>query len=501
MARTASNVFEYIPESFFMPLSCSNRQFYADCILALQEQVANSEDGVITKEDAFYIIQKILDAYGGTVITEGDEDDPDYRQESLLDRPLAKDQAYRKLLRCGWLVTEPSEDGRSTVISLPDYAEEMTMALTRIATPKKIYLGGYTRSIQEALSRVGESRHPYREAFYSAWENTRTLGKEIRHIRSSMREELDKIVDPANGYAKAMELYREYLDRALSGDLRKLQIDEGITAQISREIAKSLEQIQYDDALYDSLVEDVLDFYPNIHDQNEAAAHLAKCIDTIYKNLCCEMEARLDRICAIQTKYQRNASMKISMCTTDEHNLDSTINSIVMHLGALEDEELDDLLEALPPELRGSGLFWTPGVTFLDEESLYKPRARSQLERADALSLPEETPLAFDATDSAVCSNRYSVQNLNDWSRTVLAGRESICSEELQIDSREAFEQLVAAVINGDDEGLDYRIDFDPERPNQVVNGCSIPYFTLRRREIPDVAAAVQPKIKETMTP
>lgn len=485
------NLFDIIPKNFFLPLSCSNRHFYADCIVDLQDYVSKNIDG-LPKEDVLSIIEQCLKLYGSSVIAEADDFEDDTASRRL-DRPLTKEMVFRKLDTCGWFSTEPSEDGRTVLVTMPNYAEEQILALRRMTTEKKFYLGGYAHNIQDELVRTLDpnTKHPFQGALFSAWENAKSLSQSIRAIRNSLRKEVSKILSSAQDYDTALKNYNAFMDRAVSGDIYQLQVSEGIDAELKQDVQSKIDAINFRDennqeqmALFNRIITDIMDFYPDIEDEEEARRTLEDCLSAIMDCLGVSYDEKMSSIRATQCKYLNNAMTKITMICTEDNMVEHDINLLALALGDMDSEEFEEWELFRSGGQKNHHMFQPFGACYIDENSLYKPRVRRNDEAADEILLDEpESPVEFTNKDRKEINPRLAAKALNKWMQVQLKGREQIRSDEIRLDTTEDFEKLIAVAISGDNAHVEYEATFDPGGQTVSVGKFTMPVFTLGARQ------------------
>lgn len=486
----ARKFFSIVPQNFYKPLTCRNQAFYADCIIDLHDYISKYIDG-LPKNEVLDIIAGCLDTYGNKIIAEED----DFEAESIKrpESPLSKDMAYRKLVNCGWLNEEPSEDGKTRQITFHNYAEEQILAMRRMATEKKIFLGGYARSVLDGLTRTLDpaTKRPFQAALFGAWENARMLSQDIRAIRSSLRGEVSKILSPDHDYNTALKMYNEFMDRAVEGDLYSLQISEGINAKLKQDVQSKLDELNFRDesnaeqmALYNRIIEDIMDCYPDIEDEETARNTFDDCLKAIQDSLGTAYDEKMRSIQHSQSLYLNNAMTKITMMCTEDAMAERDVNILALTFGEMDNDEYEEWEDFRLMLGSGHPMIRHPcGACFLDEASLATPRQYKTYGVVEQVYLEEpETPITFDKTDQREINSRLSAKALNKWAAQILGDKESVHSEEVNIGTLADYERLIALVISADDALVEYEAEFSdsdiPVRQGRFV----FPRFTIRKR-------------------
>ena len=472
------NLFDVVPANFFLPISCSNRRFYADCIIDLYEYLTVNGQFYIDKDIVYAVIDNCLSKYQGTLLYEPDEDAP--VSQLQLEKPLTKEMVFRKLSNCGWLETEFDADGKTKLVSFPNYAEDQIKSMQKIMHPTKIYLGGYARSIIEALNDVFKVDKPYEGAFVSAIENTKTLMQEVRHIRSSLQKDISEILS-CKDYQEAARLLDQYFDKALAGDLHKLQIEEGITSQMRNTIRDCLDRIQMDDELYARLVSGALHYYESIKSEEYAETHICEAINTIKSQLCDGYEVTLRSIINAQAKYLTNANTKIALLCMDNQTADSDINWLARTVSEMTDETFEEWESFFAFGIPDKHMLQLPVATFLDSESLYKARIRANEGKATTAPMSEQASLEFNLDDMSACISQFGVKACNKRVSQLLSGRSKVRGEEIPIQTKEQFYQLVGILILCNAPGREYNVIFNQEATIRRGD-FSLPDFEIHAR-------------------
>lgn len=482
------NIFDgRVHENFFKLLSCKNRIFYSDCVMYLHDYVSKNIDGM-PKPDVLDVISNCLATYGDAVKAE--EDDFDLGETKRAAVPLTKDMAFRKMRDCGWLVTEAAEDGRTVNVFFTQSAEEQILALRRMSTEKKHHLGGYARSIQDGLARAisPSTKKPFQDALYGVWENARQFSQTIRAIRNSLSDEATKLLNvPGRDYDETLRRFNEYMKQGLEGDLYQLQIAEGVNAELVQSVQKDLDTINFrsedDEAevgLYRRLIDDIMDFYPDIEDEEEARDTLDDCLAAIRDAIGPAFEEKMKGIQRTQSLLLNNVMTKITMMCVEDNMVEKDVNSLALALGEMDDDTYEVWDEYRTAGGRLAPLFQPCVGFFLDEDSLAKPRAARSTEVIEEVALAEPTEeICFGEDDLREINPRLSAKNLNRWVSGLLDGRSSMRSEELKIESEEEFENLVSMAISADNALLEYEAVFDEEQSPVRMGRFTVPKFSI----------------------
>lgn len=175
------NIFEIVPENFFVPLSSPNKALYMKIISLIYKLVQNGLSYGIEKEILVDEIEYYLGSIKYDIIKEEDE------QQCTNNRERAG-ALIRKLIDCGWIYPEATNNYKQ-IINFQDYAIVILESFLKIVNKESLEYQGNIISIYSMLYSNEKAGIVIRHAF----ENTKGIISGLKTLNANIKKYMDRL--------------------------------------------------------------------------------------------------------------------------------------------------------------------------------------------------------------------------------------------------------------------------------------------------------------------
>lgn len=438
------NYFDNINPRFFNIFASPLKNFYISVLFSLKK-IHISPKVVLTKEMALDIIEF---------------EQVNYSMDDT------KKEVYSHLEKDGWLITEKDLDDTLTC-SLTNNAILQLKAIEEMNSKTEVSLGGYMTRIIHDLKQAKEDSKPYRNHFQVARANTEILISSINKIGQDISVQIDSmksIENPNEAYRSIYEFSKDFND----GRLYEIEIEENISTDRREELISEVEELENEDLEYfQAIIADRANYEKiSIEEARkrtlEECEYILDCFDTCYDNIKSQLYSRCKN-------YMLNAQAKIKMFMSDGNTTSGKIERLLKILSSLDDNaDMSSFKELIP----------LINIRHVNDESIKVVTESKVSEIEDQPINVESNPK--EKISIKVIPNKYSTKYSNKFALNLLNLNDTVTTKDLNIKSREDFNQVIALILNAKDKERKYDIVLKDSQCK--INGYTVPNFILKMK-------------------
>ncbi|KJS17544.1 MAG: hypothetical protein VR69_04170 [Peptococcaceae bacterium BRH_c4b] len=454
--------FDLVPEKLFSVLTSKNKDIYLEALFVIHRYY--HQELLMRKADLIAMFIHHL------------EDRMMDLSEEIGDEPIGgknlSGRAHfllRKLIGSGWLEKEYHPNSFEEYLVVPDYAADILSVLYGITDDSPGEYNSLVYSTYSCLNTADAERDDFMlEALLQSHgatvklrENLRRLYNNMRRyyqrlqdkeeIREIMKEHfdnyqvlvLDRIYHPLKTF-DSIPRYKTRILRILRNWLTDVRVIEKISALMVRKGYRAVPEEARADVV--RILGEIIDIYENI------------------ENLLREIDKK-------NTSYTRASVERTRYLLNTDRDARGKLVEVLKGLPGLK-QSLPAGTESLLQE--GLNIF---RQQFIDEYSLYRERQRKTAGEAQPLAVTppgrrKEMESEFNRFEQRL-RDSLTHKKIVQFISAYLQERETVTSEELQLEETEDFVKLIMAVLKNNEEDIPYQVRFLDGYV--FVNGYRIP--------------------------
>jgi len=451
-------LFDVIPENFFSVLSSPLKVLYADIIFLIYKQYLLVNFGLKRELVTDIIIEYLEDRAEDDSLQDALNDE--IWEESFDSVQEIRSRAnfiIRKLEQTGWIMLE-TYSNYEEYINITDYAIRVIDTLDKIRSNYQAEYQGYVYATYSLLHSREADRQGH-IALEKAFEQTTELIQGLKSLQHNIKRYIERVIDEKEPQEILKLHFDEYKVEILDKSYHRLKTSDNVSKYRPQILSKINEWYQNRDWLNQVALANVKREYH--HDIEEARDEVLRQLDYIRQSYI-NMDELLEEIDRRNTRYANTSFLQLKYLLNSSRDVEGQLTDILARLAEIlagADSNRDDDL----PEYMVK-LFSIFSQTFLDHQSLYKPREISKNhhpeEISDLVEVDEKTREESRKKLREHFAHRMTRKRINKF----VLERYELRASELGIEEQDDFLKLIYAAAYSLSSAVDYRVDFEGER-------------------------------------
>ena len=445
--------FESLNDKFFNPFCCRNRAVYFDCISQLIEK--SKEIPVLYETDARNTLILYLQNCAYSLETEnigeeiGNGRTPQENASAIL----------RYFRACGWIM--PQEIGRSgdNIASVSAYCRKLVDAIHKIFDgDTNGAITNHIFSMYEILrSAFGKdsarAMRPYLNILVPLIENECDLKNELLILKDSIREIMRAVMRMADANSFGQYLIKDELLSRFFNDYFFIKKSGLIPSYIS-DIDRMLRKLRRSE-LYDRMIQE----YIQVANVSEAQARekVDRQFGELDSFINLEYDQEMNYIDRKINTYYNLYSTRMMMVLSGNTNLEHQLNRLLLFLKDMDEEDRGEAIDRLSQAHRLQSIGYVGRKSF-ERRRKRNPNTKNAGPLADDLTQEEKQRLTDELLTET--PDRYSMDHVEKYFTSLLAGREKITVEECGVHTRDDATMIAASIIYSGTAGFPYEVEF-----------------------------------------
>ncbi|MCW2278487.1 Wadjet anti-phage system protein JetA family protein [Heliophilum fasciatum] len=501
-----TNLFDVIPERFFLLFAGKNKQFYAEVLMILFEQYQIHHFG-IQYEILRDLVQELLETQveqGFVYEAEGDDGNAanTTSAESAADREkqqkhgnvaeaaasmfaedtmrLQANGVLRRLRDQGWIDVEV-RDGYRQYIVLPHYTSRLLAVFKDLCTVRTVEYQRYAFVTYQLLTGEEAKKRPA-VAIIEAEEMTRQFIEELRVLINNMKHHMEQVVTKSSIQDVLDHHFDEYKTKIVDRSYHRLKTSDHVS-RYRQAILTHVQDCLMDDHWMTKAVEEAVrsELFSSPEEAQERIRAALLHIDEGYRNL----DDMLYQIDLRHNQYLRASFDRARYLTQHSHGIDQQLATILEWASVvLRQDEIDreELIEQRLQKLQG--LFRLQRLGQLHEASLLPPRKRRQPHRPEehvVIEVPEELRRQMKQQNLERMKKTITREKVRAYVLAQLGEREQMSIVELAPTTMEEFLYLHYVYLYGYDVQAGYRLARSSENRILAIGDYRFQERTVQR--------------------
>ncbi len=470
--RTSTNVFNSVPLGFFNYLaSNSDNVNNALCLLEIYS--------VYDSEVSYRISRKFLrDSLSQYIVRQGirfTDESPDEKSTEIANSIIRKFTDRD----CGWLTEETDDTTYEKYVTMTEQGIALAEFLKNLAQPEREEYSKYIHTIFNTLANKRQwEQNPYINAVKVVYDNAKQLAKSLKVLSTFIRKKIEELMQETSLETLTDHLM-EYCDGDFIQEYSRLTKSQNIY-MYRNHILKNLNEFVDNQDLFELTALDYA-YYNKIDDVDNELTYSRDQVREIVgrtKNFLDEDYERIMR----DIKHKINAHIHIAIgrirfIRNNGKDAQGLVGQVLKMLRKKIDDE--GLTKELPEEM--ALLFRLDEYQFMDQDSLWRPRARRAVKDATVTEIPvitEEDIMAHEKEMEERRNDPYSMERSKEYICHIMAGKTEVNVSQLPISNKaEMLTNLAAAIYSK-------KLDYDIEVGDQYIENDKyiIKDFTIKRR-------------------
>ena len=430
------NLFNYLPEKFFIPLASKNKRHYSNLLLAYYSLFRNLHTGVERET----VVSKFEEYFKDLGDFTPEEDGEDSYTDSLTPRNLAS-FFLRKLIHYGWMSEEVKKDF-TQYINLTSWAKPFYAALQETIKGQSVEYESFIIRIHSSLcsEAVEENGHL---SVMNAYNDTLQLIESLKVLAQNIKNFVEEMFSQDAEVKEILHFHYDiYIHEIVDKAYNRLKTSDNLSRyrpRVTKAINAFLKNREW---MNKSSVK--LGIIKN-KTREEAEKDLVTMLNEI-KNELKDIDPILKDIDDKNRQYSRLSMEKIKSRLYADATLQGKVQAIIR--GFLEEEEL---ISVLDHKLSRAG--------FVNRESLYTRRRNKDFDIK--LSRPEENSFEMEKAETEMILRIKKQLN----PEKIIAFLDQVCrkdgtptpAEDIIVDMN-SFVRILYAVVYSESRDFPYRI-------------------------------------------
>lgn len=439
------DIFNSVPENYFVPLSSKNKKVYIKIISLLYNLVESglsygAEKEIFVSEIEDYFYSETIDVY----LEDGEQANSNRDKDNLF---------IRKLEEYKWIYTETTNDYKK-IINFHDYSITIIEAMIKIINKDKLEYQGNIITIYTLLNTCEKENAGV--IIRQVHENTRGIMSALKTLNANIKKYMDNITKKMTPEEILQELFGNYTQDVLDKAYHRLKTSENVSRYRPR-IVERLKGILSDS----EFIIEAAEFYKDQGEwKSEADAKEEVCaIITNIINAFDDIDDIISEIDAKNSKYIRAAVTRAKFLLNNSKDTVGLLKGILEYTcdqyKKLELNLSGDYLEEL------SDLFTIYSYGYYDETSLYTKIEGKKSFKASAIEInnisPEEREKKLKEFQDKQ-DKKYSPKKINEIVYELLGDKEKINASEIEVNSIDEYVKLIYIRLYGNHYFTKYKV-------------------------------------------
>ncbi len=464
------NIFQYIPEDFFKPLSSKYKKEYAECIQLIYDTFRTEISYGINRE----IVISVLEGYFN------DEKHEMYFDDSQEIIKSPREQAnviVRNLKACGWIEYENVENHEINLI-LNEYAIPIIETFHKIIREEETEYLGIISQIYSTVLNKDLYHKPYELILKGVKQNTDRLLSELKKLSASIKRHMEKQTNKmeADEVLEHLFLYQQDIG---SKAYMRMKTNDNINFFRS-DIIDQLNEMLATESILERATVGCMEL-EGLASKEEALDAVVEIINSI-KSSFNRVDDIIEEIDKKHAKYIRVAVMRAKFLLSTGNNMEGKLLQILnlcveqmnqKNSGSIYEETENSLL----------ALIHIYPQKYLESESLRAIPITKKIGVIDQVSsedlMSTEERLLYKEALQRQNRNRFTRKNINQYVDTVLENQDRIKASSLEVHNRRDLIRLIYISVYGNNKSNCYHIERSRERIQ--IQGYEIPDFEIIR--------------------
>ena len=441
--KTVPNLFDIIPVGFFNYLaSNSNHRIYADCLQLIYDEYDREISYRIPRSRlrdalAIYLMENHVELDDENTNINNNYND---MASAVLRKFTAKD--------VGWLEEETDDMTYEKHIVMTEAGIQLAEFLALLKNPEKEEFSSYIYTIYNTLhNKEMWKNNPYIDVLLQVHRNARMLSKALKKLSTFIRKIIERMVNEET-FESLTENILEYCEGSFIKEYTRLTKQQNIHVYRGN-IRKKLEELQNKDtfemlvigcAVEDDITEEEAE--EKVYNLLQATKRfLTDDYDRIMKDIKHKINIYL-HVAVGRMRFIHSRGMDV------RGSVEKTIKYII--------EEMQEfgMKDEMPEEI--NRLFLLDRNVFIDKNSLRCSRKQQQIKKAVATEIEAMTEEQIEAAKLAQqkeAFNPYSIEKMRAYVEKLLAGGDSIDSQNIPKQRKNDLLANLSAVAYSDENG------------------------------------------------
>lgn len=436
-------LFKNLPENFFTPLSCKNKNIYWDCIYILYSIMNSRLSFGIERELVIDELQDYFDSYVSDIV----EDD--------ITVAGSRDKAnlfIRKLIDYGWLTNETTYS-HVQLIHFNDYAVEIVKTLDRIVNNTKLEYQGYIYTIYTLIHSTSESKGILLNQIF---ENTDKLITGLKTLNSNIKKYIDELTKYST-VAEIMDiLFNDYRANIIDKAYHRLKTSDNVS-KFRPEIVEALEDYMKDEEFIKIAAKEISEIKELSSEESMERVRdiLRELVDAFHN-----IDFIIEEIDSKNSQYQRSSINRAKFLLSNSEDLSGQIKDILIYMSE-EIAGCDISLNSIYSLDYVENLFKIYSQGFVDEASFYAPVEGKKDFKPEALvDITVDSRRRKQKLHSMKnkLENSMNTRNIEKYVAKILGIKEVMLASAMPLNNIEDFIKIIYVRLYGQRKRVSYRI-------------------------------------------
>lgn len=462
------NIFNSLPENYFIPLGSKNKRIYIKIISLLYNLVENGlsygvEKEILVSEIEDYFYSEFIDVY----LEEGEQANNNRDKANLF---------IRKLEEYKWVYTETTSDYKK-IINFHDYSITIIEAFLKIVNKEKLEYQGNIITIYTLLNTKEKENAGI--IIKQIYENTKGIISGLKTLNANIKKYMDNVTKQMTSKQILEDLFGDYTKDVLDKSYHRLKTSENVS-RYRPKIVEKLNNILSDN----EFILEAAEFYKEQEgggielDSKEKVFNIITSIINAFDDI----DYIISDIDSKNSKYIRAAITRAKFLLNNSKDTVGLIKSILEYTCNQYKNLNLNLSEEYLEEL--TDLFNIYSYGYFDETSFYKKIEAQKSFRPNSIemnnvSIEERERKLKEFKDKQ--NERYSPKKINKIVLGILGQKKKINASEIDINGLDDYIKLIYIRLYEKNYFTDYKV----VRKSNVVNKDGYLYkdFEIWREE------------------
>lgn len=441
--NTAQNLFDVIPVGFFNYLaSNSNHRIYADCLQIIYDEYDREISYRIPRirlRDALaiYLMENHVELDDENINISNNYND---MASAVLRKFAAKD--------VGWLEEETDDMTYEKHIVMTEAGLQLAEFLAALKKPEKEEYSSYIYTIYNTLhNQEMWKNNPYIDVLLQVHRNARMLSKALKKLSTFIRKIIERMVNEET-FESLTENILEYCEGSFIKEYTRLTKQQNIHVYRGN-IRKKLDELQNKEILEMLVIGCALE---DDISEEEAEEKVYTLLQATKRFLTDDYDRIMKDIKHKINIYLHVAVGRMRFIHSQGADIRGSVEKNIQYI--IEEMQEFGMKDDMPPEI--NKLFRLERNMFIDKNSLRCPRKQQQIKKIIITEIEEMTQEQIEAAKLAQqkeAFNPYSIEKMRVYVEKLLAGRDSIDSENIPLHSKNDLLANLSAVAYSDENG------------------------------------------------
>lgn len=444
-------------EKFFNPLCCKNKKIYYECILQLIER--SEQISLLYENDARDIVALYFRNLAYAV---EDEDNSGNTDENISSKKTETENAsavLRYFRHCGWISKRELGRNGDNIAAVTPHCRKVINAIEKIFNgDNSAVLTNHIFAIYDALNSAfnadhGRSIRPYSNILVPVAGYVSDLKNELLVLKDSIRSIMQLVIKTTETNELGQFLIRNEMMKTFFNDYFFIKKD-GLIPGYIYEIERMLRRL-VKTGVYEKMIIE----YRDLHNvtKTQARETVEVQIAEIKSFISYDYVKEMDSIDKKINKYYSLYSTRILMVLSNNVNMQSYLNDLLMTMKNLDAEEKREILTAV------SKSFMLKSYKYIGRKSIERRKKRnsntgsatvitSTLTDEERARLTKE--LLYEQPD------RYGVKQATAYFDKLFKGADSVEPNKAIIKTRDDAMMLAAGIIYSGSGEFPYEVEF-----------------------------------------